>query len=367
MKKYIILIVLLLSMLTGCGRSARIPDENKTADNESTSGQTITEENNTAENSQAGLLKAKDFFSFEENVFMDFKGTGNEYAEYKTYVDYVKGDIVQIRSINPGTVSVFVYQYKDGSLVKLYSRGETYYLYDYTDKKENEEIIIKEPIKTGTTWSVGESSTRSITGIDKEVSTPSGKYKALEVTTESSDSTIKDYYVKGIGKVKSEFVSKEDKSITVTSELQTIEKNASNKQNIKFYFPDFINDRIICSARTIDFRTNQDIRRVFEDGLKEPPQGQNLKGTLTPSVKINDIRIDDTDGIVTVDFSSELVSEMNAGTSYEVMILDSIANTFGDYFQKNKVIITLEGKPYSSGHILMREGEYITVSKEKVK
>ncbi|HHW32099.1 MAG TPA: GerMN domain-containing protein [Clostridiaceae bacterium] len=367
MKRFIILIVLLLSLLAGCGRSARMPNGNKKTDNESTSNQTITEATDTAENQRAELLKAKDFFLFEENVFMDFKGTGNEFAEYKTYVDYVKDDIVQIRSINPGTVSVFVYQYKDGSIVRLFSRGETYYLYDYTSMEENEEIIIKEPIKIGTTWSVGESTTRSITAIDKEVSTPSGKYKALEITTESPNSIIKDYYVKDIGKVKSEFVSKEDKSFTVISELQSIEKNASFVQDIKFYYPDFINDRIISSVKTIHFRTNQDIKKVFEDGLKEPLQGQDLKGTLTPNVKILDIRLDDMKGIVAIDFSSELVKEMNAGTSYELMILDCIANTFGDYFQKDKVIITLEGKPYSSGHILMREGEYITVSKEKVK
>jgi hypothetical protein len=114
-------------------------------------------------------------------------------------------------------------------------------------------------------------------------------------------------------------------------------------------------------------RTNQDILRVFEDGLKTAPQKENIKGTLTANVKILDIIIDDEKGIVTVDFSPELVTEMNAGTTYELMILNSIANTFGDYFQKDKIIITMEGKPYSSGHILMREGEYIEVSKDKVK
>jgi PBP1b-binding outer membrane lipoprotein LpoB len=185
MKKSIILIMLLMALLAGCTTGVKTPNKDTTS---------------------VEPLKAKDFFSFEKDVFMDFKGTGNEYAEYKTYVDYVKDDIVQIRNMNPGTVSVFVYQYKDGKLIKTYSRGETYYLYDYTNLKDKEEVIIEEPIKEGTSWSVGESSTRSITGINKEIDTPSGKYNALEITTENNDSIIKDYYVKGIGKVKSEFV-----------------------------------------------------------------------------------------------------------------------------------------------------------------
>jgi hypothetical protein len=346
MKKSIILTVLLMALLVGCGQGVKAPNKDITP---------------------VESLKAKDFFSFEKDVFMDFKGTGNEYAEYKTYVDYVKDDIVQIRNMNPGTVSVSVYQYKDGELIKTYSRGETYYLYDYTNLKDKEEVIIKEPIKEGTSWSVGESSTRSITGVNKEIDIPLGKYNALEITTENNDSIIKDYYVKGIGKVKSEFVSKEDKSNPIISELQNLEKNATNKQDINFYFPDFNNDRITRSTRTIDLSTNQDIMRILEDGLKTAPEGKSFKGTLTANVKILDIIIDDEKGVVTVDFSPELVTEMNAGTTYEMMILNSIANTFGDYFQKDKIIITMEGKPYSSGHILMREGEYIEVSKDKVK
>jgi predicted small lipoprotein YifL len=368
MKKYFILTILILSLLTGCGRGAKVPNEDKTPNQGNTTNQNTTEETNTNELPQKESLKAKDFFSFEKDLFMDFKGTGNEFAEYKTYVDYVKEDIIQVRNINPGTVSVFVYKYKDGALVKTYSRGETYYLYDYTDEEAEEEIIIKEPIEIGTSWSVDKSSTRSITGLDIEVSTPSGKYKAIEITTENPYSIIKDYYVRDIGKVKSEFVSKEDTNFAVVSELQRLERGKSNTHDINFYFPDLINDRIICSTRNIEFNTNQDIKKVFEDGLKEsPPNEDEIKGTLTPNVKILDIDIDDSSGIVTVDFSSELVKEMNAGSSYELMILDSLANTFGDYFQKDKVILTVEGKPYSSGHILMREGEYITVSKEKVK
>lgn len=51
-----------------------------------------------------------------------------------------------------------------------------------------------------------------------------------------------------------------------------------------------------------------------------------------------------------------LVSEMNAGAAYETMILQCITNTLGIYYGVKKVYLTVEGKPYSSGHIEMKKG-----------
>ena len=48
---------------------------------------------------------------------------------------------------------------------------------------------------------------------------------------------------------------------------------------------------------------------------------------------------------------------MNAGSGYEVMILQKLGNTFAKYYNANGIILTIEGEPYESGHILMREGK----------
>jgi diadenosine tetraphosphate (Ap4A) HIT family hydrolase len=55
---------------------------------------------------------------------------------------------------------------------------------------------------------------------------------------------------------------------------------------------------------------------------------------------------------------------MNAGTSLEGMIITSITNTFGGYYQTSKVKITLDGKPYESGHFLLKPDEFFTVDTE---
>ena len=53
---------------------------------------------------------------------------------------------------------------------------------------------------------------------------------------------------------------------------------------------------------------------------------------------------------------------VNAGSGYEGMILQSIANTFGGYFNTDKVILTIDNQLYESGHFAFQEGEYITVN-----
>lgn len=78
------------------------------------------------------------------------------------------------------------------------------------------------------------------------------------------------------------------------------------------------------------------------------------------------VSLDDEKDTVTVDLSSDFVKEMNAGTSFESMLLDSVTNTFGNYYLKSKVIITIEGMPYESGHIIMKQGEAFNVKAEGV-
>jgi len=60
-----------------------------------------------------------------------------------------------------------------------------------------------------------------------------------------------------------------------------------------------------------------------------------------------------------MDFTNNLVTEMNAGSGLEAYILKGITNTLGDYYNTPNVIITMDGKPYSSGHIMLKEGEVL--------
>ena len=228
-----------------------------------------------------------------------------------------------------------------------------------------DEILLKEPIKVGTSWTLSDGGIRSITAVDKLIKTPAGEYNALEITTKREDYIIRDYLVKNIGYVKTEF-NVNDGEYPVMSELELIEKGAPIKQTIRFYYLEFSKDRVVYIDRAIEIYTNEDMKLLFEKGLKTIPENSDLSKTLSPNAKILGLILDDKNGTVTVDFSDELLKEMNAGTTFESMLITSITNTFGNYFQKTKVIISVEGKPYQSGHFLLKEGEYFTEKSEGV-
>jgi len=304
--------------------------------------------------------KASDYYMFDKDIHMKYKGSGNEYAEYETYVDYLHNNLMQTRDLNGGTVSVNVIELKDGVLRKKFSQGETYYKYDYTASSNIDNILIKEPIEIGTTWSSANGSNKTITAIDKEVTTPSGTYKALEITTTGQNNIIIDYYVKNIGLVRSEFRFNDSDEIIV-SELEKIESGVPYTQSVRLFFPDFENNTLVYIDKNIESMTNEDMKFKFQRELKTIPKDSQLSKVLSQDVEILGITIDDNMGTATIDFSGNLITGMNAGSTLETMVLRSITNTIGTYYQKDKVIITIEGKPYESGHFQMKEGEYFTV------
>ena len=65
--------------------------------------------------------------------------------------------------------------------------------------------------------------------------------------------------------------------------------------------------------------------------------------------------------MVYVDLSFEYLSEMSAGAGYEAMMLQCIANTFGNYYGVNRVLLTIANQQYSSGHIYLEKFEYLKV------
>lgn len=302
----------------------------------------------------------KDYFAYQENTKYVYEGKGNEYASYTVFVDYLKGNRVQIRSNNGGTETVKVMENNNGELTVLLSKGETYYREDLTQSTGltgKGEILLKEPIKKGTTWTLADNRKRSISNLEVEVTTPSGNYKAVEVTTEGKDDKVVDYYAPNIGLVKSVFSSN---GTEVSSTLSKIEKNAPLVQNVKFYFPNINDGKLYSTERKLSFNTNDITKQVFEREFKDQPQG-NLGRLIGPNVKIKSLYLN-KDNMVYIDFTKEFLSEMNAGAGYESMILQSIVNAVGGYYGVEKVYLTVEGNPYSSGHISMKKGEAFTVN-----
>ncbi|MGE5627840.1 MAG: GerMN domain-containing protein [Solirubrobacterales bacterium] len=297
-----------------------------------------------------------DYYPFTANLKTVYEGSGNEYASYTQYVDYIKGDKIQLRVDNGGTVLAQVLQIKNGELIKLNSEGESYQKEDITSMEgKKNEVMLKEPLEKGTSWQLANGTKRSITAIDVDITTPSGKYKALEVTTEYADSVTKDYYAVGKGLVKTVFTSN---GTEVSSSLKEYITDTAYTSNIKVYnFKVTATDiQIIYKNVAAELKTNEEIAGVLQKYFSES-MGSGTGALISKNTKINKIYKNGETGKAYIDFSKEFVTEMNAGTTKETGVLRSVTDTIGSYYNLDKVVITLDGQPYESGHILMGQDE----------
>ncbi len=301
----------------------------------------------------ADTAAVSDYFPITGNTRYVYQGEGNEFASYDVYNVFTSENRVQQRIDNGGTVVTKVIAITDGKLLQTFSSAEIYYRENYLEKTSSEEALLIEPIEKGTSWTLEDGSTRTITNVSVTVSTPLSGYDAIEVTTEGTDSTLTQYYAKGVGLVKSVFRSDESE---VSSTLASIETDVPFTQTIRLFYPDADGTAVYYQDREINFYTNDSTGDVLAGAYKEVPAGA-LK-VFSQNTAINHLTIND-DGIVLLDLSGAFITEMNAGAGYESLILASVANTFGNYYQTDRVILTIDGKLYESGHIALSEGEYL--------
>ncbi len=353
MKKFTLILsaIFMVLFISGCGENNN--------NNQDTTATVSPSASPTTAVSSSPASSISDYFAYSANTKYTFAGIGNEFASYTVYVDYISGNRVQIRKNNGGSEIVSVLEKKDGKIMLLSGQGECYYRENFTEKTfKNPEILLMEPIIKGTSWLLpNNGGTRKITGIDVSVTTPNGKYKTVAVTTinKGGNKTV-DYYAKFIGLVKSVYKYDTD---DITSSLESIKENTPFNQKINFYYPNGNNSKIYFVENQIVFNTNDITKLTFENAFKNPPK-KYLGKLISTNTKIISLYLQ-KNNVVYVDFSKELVSEMNAGAGFESMILQSITNTLGNYYGVDKVYITVNGKPYSSGHIMMKKGEAFDV------
>ena len=295
----------------------------------------------------------------KENTRYVYEGTGNEYAPYNVMIDYVKEGKIQQRSDNGGTMMVNIVELTNGKLIRTYSRGEAYYRENLLESESGEEeILLMEPLKEGTAWELKDARVRTITNTAADVSTPYGNYKAIEVTTKGPHGQTMDYYVKDIGLVKT--ISKSE-GMEVSSSLSKIEENAPFVQTTPFFYPNIDDDRLYYTNKAFYFHTNDITKNALEKAYKENvPSSKNLNPVFSKNTKINSLYLNN-DGNLYLDLNQAFLTEMNAGSGIEAMILQSIVNTFGHYYGVEKVYLTIENEPYSSGHFSMDKGEFFHV------
>lgn len=308
-------------------------------------------------------LTISDYYPFLENTIFEYEGIGNEFAERKVFFEFIDGNKAQLKTMNPGTNVVRVLENEDGVLKEIYYEGEFYHIEDMLNVAgEQNDIILMEPLKLGNSWTTADGYNRSITGLDMEIKTPMDTFEAMEVTTELGEARRqKHYYAKDIGLVASVYEDGEYK-------VETLLKSMENKPlvlDIDLYYPLSTDIETVYMEDQISFHTNQSIERLLEDFLKNPPS-DGLIPAIPASSVINSIKLDRLEWALRVDFSRELIRDMNAGSSFEREILKSLVNTLGRFYDVENVYISLEGKPYESGHYVLEAHEPFRVDIEGI-
>ncbi|MBU3157144.1 GerMN domain-containing protein [Clostridium estertheticum] len=345
----ILLVIVAFVLLTGCYKGSTV----KSTISNNTSITTPKACNSKLTSRAANI---GDYYPFEKGIKYMYTGAGNEYNTYSVYVDYLIGNREQIIVNNGGTEAIKVLENKDGELRLISSKNEIYYRENFTYQiNNNPEILLKQPLIKGTSWALKDGSKRTITNVKVAIKTPLASYECLEVTTVRKENTTKDYYAANIGLVKTMYAN----NGKVTSSLSKIEKKVPLVQTVKFYYPNGENSMNYVTDKKLSFNTNDITKKIFENYLREVPNN-NVGKLISDNTKIKSLYLN-KDNMVYLDFSKEFTQEMNAYSAYENQILQCITNTFADYYMVKKVYITVEGKPYSSGHISMKKGEAFIV------
>lgn len=126
---------------------------------------------------------------------------GFENSGYSNTVEEIENEKVLIKHSDTAIENGEVYEVTSQYIKLIYSSGESY------DKNKNyineipnrDNILLKGPIKIGTTWNQGKS---IITGINVLVETPEGAFNTVEVTNYEENYKSKIYFAQDVGIVK---------------------------------------------------------------------------------------------------------------------------------------------------------------------
>lgn len=298
------------------------------------------------------LQTAKDFFPVLNDSILSFHGEGNEYAAFNVFVEFSQGNRFQQRIDNGGTVVRRVLKVEENQVTEVFFEGESYWRINSLEQESNgTKILLTSPIEVGNKWIQEKDVWSEITAVDLKIETKAGTFQAIEVTTQHEGSSLKQYFCEEVGLIKQIF---ESEGMIVLSELAQIETGASIQERIRLYYPGFDQFEIFYVDVQMPLYSNERLEDVLTKTYRNKPD-QELGVVLGKTTRIQEIVFLES-GEIRADLNEAFLSEMNAGAAYEGLILQSLVNTLADYFQSQKVILTINGKLYESGHFMLEEG-----------
>lgn len=145
------------------------------------------------------------------------------------------------------------------------------------------------------------------------------------------------------GKVKTTESSKTDKTSDISKKDQT------KKSKIIYYTYDTNVENLIEKTASVD-----------EVSVGNIIKAMTQEGVLQKGTDVNKAKIENINGVKTlvVDVNSSFINS-NQGSGTEALMLRAFTNSLVKSFHVQQVKLTVDGSNYSSGHIIIEDGEYL--------
>lgn len=129
------------------------------------------------------------------------------------------------------------------------------------------------------------------------------------------------------------------------------ENTSNDKKSITYYTYNSENEKLTEHTKAAD---DISVANVIDALVDE--------GILQEGTKVNKAKVEEVDGVRTlvVDVNDKFVN-FDQGSTQEMLQLKSFADSLIKTFKVKQVLLTVEGKPYSGGHMAFNEGEMLKV------
>ncbi len=281
-----------------------------------------------------------DFAPYLPNQIKQFNnGTQNS----ATYMNYSQNDIaqsqVQWRQLGQVVTQVFVMG--EGQIQQITS---TTNLNPYdnvlpsidTIQTSDTKVLLQEPLTVGTQWTDSSNQTSEITALYDVMETEAGTLTNIIEVTRSSDNSIqKDFYAQNqgfVGRWTSESLEEPGEYWQLIADTREVMLT----HPITLFVPDDSQAELVTKNEgTFAYQTNGSLAVAFEQMFREI-------GIIDDTIFVNDVYMDSQD-VATIDFTPGVVTILNNYESSEEAVIRSIVYTLGDFFQTNKVRLTVNG------------------------
>ena len=379
-RKFLLPILAATLIFTACNKADNEPEPTKT-----------TEPNLPAihvdfagkDNSVQGTID--EYFPFVQGAHYVYERS-DALGTSSTYNMYVEGNKMQ-RITDAGVHRVSeVLEYSNGELTVNYASDTISCYENFIDIVSGYPmVILKEPLQIGNTWETYSGATIkgvakglcAITDVNVEIETPHGKVTAIEVSTELENGyTNVDYYAKGIGLVKNGYFIKgfvtestnestanitRMEDVTTDALLKSFETGKDYEFTLNLYSPSENADELNITEFNYTFDPSVTKEQLFENLFKNLDGDENFR-VISPNTKVNSIKIvratstdPDTNKstettTVYLDLSKDFSDDMNAGSGYELLLLESLSTTLKEFFRAGEFVLSIDGAPYVSNH-----------------